>query len=144
MELANIEQLLKKYENAETSLREEAILKDYFSQQDVAPHLYEYKALFSYFEQSGQEQFTKAIPLQRKPTNFWWLSVAAMVLIVFGVYFTNSDTERISEKERKEAQMALLETQKAFQMISENLNKGNQVAIQGLNEFDKAHSKVFK
>ena len=65
MELTNIEKLIEKYENAETSLQEEALLKDYFSSDTVAPHLYEYKALFNYFDISSEERFTKTIPLKR-------------------------------------------------------------------------------
>lgn len=144
MELANIERLLKKYENAETTLQEEAILKDYFSQEDVAPHLHEYKALFTYFAESKSERFTKTIPLQRKKSNLWWLSIAASVVIVFGVYFSTMKSDTLSAQEQKEAEIALLETKKAFQLISENLNKGNNVALTGLNEFDKAQNKVFK
>lgn len=143
MELANIEQLLIKYENAETSLQEEAILKNYFSKEDIAPHLYEYKALFNYFEKSGNERFTKTIPLQRKRPNLWWLSIAASVVIVFGAYFYNNSAG-LSTAEQKEAELALLETQKAFQLISQNLNKGNEVAAAGLTQFDEAQRKVFK
>ena len=46
MELANIEKLIEKYLNAATSLQEEATLKNYFTQGDIAPHLQEYEALF--------------------------------------------------------------------------------------------------
>ena len=143
MELANIEQLLKKYENAETSLQEEAILKNYFSREDIAPHLYEYKALFNYFEMSGGEKFTKTIPLKRKRTSLWWLSIAASVVLVSSVYFMNTNTD-ISASDQKEAELALLETQKAFQLISENLNKGGNAAANSLSEFNKAQNKVFK
>ena len=59
MELTNIENLLEKYENAETSLKEEAVLRTYFSQENVAAHLLEYKPLFVYFNESSEERLQK-------------------------------------------------------------------------------------
>jgi hypothetical protein len=50
MELANIEKLVEKYLNAETSLKEEQTLKHYFTNGNVAPHLQEYSYLFNYFK----------------------------------------------------------------------------------------------
>jgi hypothetical protein len=52
MELANIEKLVAKYENAETTLKEETILRDYFLSDNVAPHLEEYQLMFTYFQAS--------------------------------------------------------------------------------------------
>ena len=143
MELVNIENLIEKYENAETSLKDEAALKTYFSQDEVAPHLEEYKAMFIYFQESKQERFTKTIPLRKKTSNMWWLSIAASVALIFSVYFMNSPGG-LSASEKQEAEMAFLETQKAFQLISQNLNKGGNVAMAGLSEFEKAQNKVFK
>ena len=143
MELANIEKLIEKYENAETSLKEETVLKTYFSQDGVAPHLEEYKAMFIYFQESKEERFTKTIPLRKKTSNMWWLSIAASVALIFSVYFVNSPRD-LTASEQKEAEMAFLETQKAFQLISQNLNKGGNVAMAGLSEFEKAQNKVFK
>ena len=144
MELANIEKLLKKYLDAETSLQEEAVLQDYFAQDTVAPHLHEYKALFTYFSNSKAERFTKTIPLKPRRTNWKWLSVAAAVVLLFSVYSIQQSSRGLTTQEEKEALAALEETQKAFQLISQNLNKGESVAIAGLNEFDKAQSKIFK
>ncbi len=145
MELTNIENLLEKYENAETSLKEEASLKNYFLNEDVAPHLVEYKTLFAYFNDSKEERYTKTIPLKRKQTNFWWLSVAASIALMVSVYVINdTGADTISLQERAEAMQALKDTQKAFQLISQNLNKGGNVAMAGLGEFEKAQNKVFK
>ena len=48
MELAKIEKLISKYLEAETTLEEENILKNYFSKDDIPIHLVEYKKLFNY------------------------------------------------------------------------------------------------
>ena len=49
MVLNNIEILIEKYENGETTLKEEQQLKNYFSQETVEPHLEVYKSMFQYF-----------------------------------------------------------------------------------------------
>tara|TARA_R110002073_G_scaffold72537_1_gene177332 strand:- start:328452 stop:328892 length:441 start_codon:yes stop_codon:yes gene_type:complete len=145
MELNSIEKLLEKYENAETSLKEEALLKDYFSNNTVPTHLQEYKLIFNYFSESKTEQFTKTIPLKRKTSKVWWLSIAASIALVFSVYFMNdAGFDKITPSEQQEAALAFKETQKAFQLISKNLNKGENIAMSGLSEFEKAQNKVFK
>ncbi len=143
MELANIEQLIESYENAETTLAEEQLLKDYFQQENIPAHLLEYKAMFNYFDESSTERYTKTLPLKPRKANWKWLSVAAAVVLLFSIYSINT-SNTLSDKERIEAELAYAETQKAFQMISQNLNKGGSVAIAGLQEFSKAKNKVFK
>lgn len=143
MELVNIEKLIEKYENAETSLQEEQLLKEYFQQDSVPAHLLEYKAMFNYFDESSEEHLTKSIQLKPRRSNWKWLSIAATVALLVSIYTINSPGT-ISESERQEAQLAFQETQKAFQLISQNLNKGNTVAMAGLQEFGKAQNKVFK
>jgi len=89
MELANIEKLVEKYENAETTLQEEAILKNYFTQEEVAPHLQDYKFMFTYFATAKDETYTKTIkldPKKSKKRNLQWLSVAASVALLFSVF----------------------------------------------------------
>lgn len=143
MELINIEKLIEKYENAETSLQEEQLLKEYFQKDAVPVHLLEYKAMFNYFDENSTERYTKPIRLKPIRTNWKWLSIAATVALLVSIYTINSPGT-ISESERQEAQLAYQETQKAFQLISQNLNKGNTVAFAGLQEFGKAQNKIFK
>lgn len=144
MELSNIEKLLIKYENAETSLQEEKVLKNYFNNNNNVPtHLLEYKAMFGYFNESSEEQFTKTIQLKPRRLNWAWLSVAAAIVLTISIYTFRND-DGISDSERREAELAYIETQKAFQLISQNLNKGENIAMAGLQEFEKAQNKVFK
>jgi hypothetical protein len=63
MVLNNIEKLIEKYNNAETTLNEEAQLKAYFASDNVEPDLEHYKSLFQYFSLSQKEQYTKAVTL---------------------------------------------------------------------------------
>lgn len=143
MELVNIEKLIEKYENAETSLQEEQELKTYFQKEDVPAHLLEYKALFNYFDQSSKERYTKSIQLKPRKMHWKWLSIAAAVALLISV-FTIDRFGTISDAERHESELAYQETQKALLLISQNLNRGENVAMAGLQEFGKAQNKVFK
>lgn len=137
MELANIEKLLEKYLNAETTIAEEKTLKNYFSNGNVAPHLEEYQALFGYFSTSKQERFTKTIQLNSKKRNWKWLSVAASVILLVSVY---NGYENIQQRK---AEKVYAETIGALELLSANLNKGN-VAIAQLQHFEDTTNKIFK
>ena len=138
MESIKIEQLIEKYLDAETTLQEEAVLQDYFVNSKVAPHLQEYQALFGYFAESKNERYTKTIQLKTKKTNWKWLSVAASVAILFSVYTGYNNIQ-----ERAEAEIAFQQTQEAFQLLSNNMNKGT-AAIGYLGEYQTTTNKIFK
>ena len=124
MVLNNIEQLLEKYENGETTLKEEQQLKDYFSQETVEPHLEMYKPMFQYFLATKQERFTKDVPLKTKrKSNYKWISVAAVAVLMFGVYikFSNPIT---SNQLTDDELYALNETKRALDLLSSNFKKG--------------------
>jgi hypothetical protein len=138
MELANIEKLLEKYLNATSTITEENELKDYFLSDNVAPHLQEYQALFGYFSTSKDERFTKTIQLKTQKSNWKWLSVAASVVLLISVY---SGYENYQE--RKQTEVLYAQTMEALDMVSVNLNKGND-AIAQLQHFENTTNKVFK
>lgn len=54
MDYKYIEQLLERYWIAETTEKEESILRAFFSQSDVPAHLLPYKELFSYEESQAE------------------------------------------------------------------------------------------
>ncbi|MHB1147697.1 MAG: hypothetical protein ACYC01_08900 [Lutibacter sp.] len=137
MELVNIEKLLEKYLDAETSIAEENKLKTYFSGDDVAPHLEEYREMFGYFSASKSERFTKTIQLKSRKLNWKWLSVAASAVLLVSVY------TGYQKNQQEKAEKIYLETQFAFNMLSANLNKGT-AAISELQEFENTTNKILK
>lgn len=144
MELANIEKLVEKYLNAETTLQEETILKNYFTGDFVAPHLQEYRSMFNYFAATQKETFTKTIQLEPKKSkkmNLKWLSVAASVMLLFSVFI--GKTQYDEYKERKEAEKIYAQVSKGLFMLSSNLKKGQQAVAQ-LQTYENKVNKALK
>jgi hypothetical protein len=142
MVLNNIDDLLEKYNNGETTLKEEQQLKDYFSQETVAPNLEVYKPMFNYFVVNKQEQFTKIVALKSKNNfNYKWLSVAAVAVLMFGFYFSNQQPNQDNLGTYQDPGLAYNEITKSLELVSESLNKGtSQVGY--LNAIDKAGTEV--
>jgi hypothetical protein len=148
MELDKIEQLLENYFEGNTSSAEEKQLKNYFASEDVAPHLEEYRAVFGYFSEAKKEQFTAEIPLTKKKKNYIaWLSVAASVMVMFGVGFYVYNNSFTSSNEDlgtfDNPELAFKETQKALDLISTHVNTGIE-SMHYINEFEQSKNKVFK
>ena len=145
MVLNNIEKLLEKYENGETTLNEEQQLKNYFSQETVAPHLEIYKPMFAYFLVNQQEQFTKDIPLKTKKLfNYKWISVAAVAVLMLGIYFNEpimSSYKTYAYGTYSEPEDALNELSNSLAMISNHFNKGTST-VGYLNEVNKGTSTL--
>lgn len=145
----NIEALLEKYDNGETSLKEEQELSAYFSQENVAPHLESYRAIFQYFANTKQETFTKKVPTVAKKRSYiyQWIAVAAVIVVMFG-FFTQFDaTEQKSSFDdlTKEQQMAYNQTKEAFDLLATKFNEGaSNVSVLGVvgAQFDKGVEKV--
>lgn len=157
----NIEELLEKYENGETSLKEEQQLKNYFSQETVAPHLEMYKPMFAYFLVNEKEQFTKDVPLKTKNYfEYSWISVAAVVVLFLGFYFINPfaspNQDELGTFSESEKELAYNEVTSALQLISSSFNKGMKQMnylnnmelgvskVNYLNELDNTTSQIFK
>ena len=127
MVLDNIEKLLEKYDNGETTLQEEQQLKHYFREETVPPHLEGYKAMFQYFSVTSEEQFTKDVPLKTKTSNLYtWISVAAVIAIMFGVYINQPTSISSLEDLTSEQQLAYNQTVEGLQYLGIAFNKGNE------------------
>jgi lysine/ornithine N-monooxygenase len=162
MVLDNIEKLLEKYDNAETTLQEEQQLKNYFSQETVAPHLEVYKPMFMYFSQTQNEQFTKTIPLETKKTYtlYKWISVAAIAVLMFAVYTQIGNQVKSMDNLSQDELMAYNQTVEAFNLLASKFNKGTESMdaltlmsaslekgtenVSYLGEFSNTQNKIFK
>lgn len=137
MELDRIEKLLEKYFEAETTEAEEQVLRDYFTGGSVAEHLKEYSVMFSYFSKAKEERFTKQVPLKPRVNYYKWISVAALAVLVFGIYFGKQN------QDQKEAEYAYQQTKKALGLLAQNLDRGTQ-KVAYLNEFQETKQKIYK
>ena len=128
MELANIEKLVEKYLNAETTLQDEKTLRTYFKEAIVPTHLQEYAYLFSYFANTKDETFSQTIKLESKKSKkstVKWLSIAASILLLFGIFIGEQAYKRHQAKKQFE------QISKGLRLLSLNLKKG-EVAVSSL------------
>lgn len=137
MELADIERLITKYLNATTTLQEENVLRRYFTSKNVAPHLQQYRVLFEYFKQSKTEIFTHNIELKsNRKKHFKWLSVAASVVLLISVFVGKREYDRY----QRDKQFAIIKN--TLQMVSFNLNKGNDALYTVSDNLTKGNAAI--
>ncbi|MDX1471338.1 MAG: hypothetical protein R3213_07560 [Flavobacteriaceae bacterium] len=121
-----IEKLLEKYEDGETSIAEERLLKNFFAKDNVPQHLISYKPIFNYFSETKSEQYEPKVSFTHKRKfSYGWISIAAGLVIMLGLYFGQTSTN--SQQEKEEALMAYNQTMEALNMVAVNLNQGKEV-----------------
>jgi hypothetical protein len=148
MDCKTIKEILDKYWEGETSLKEEQLLKTYFNSDQVAKELESFRPLFVYYKEQKAKTATQSFEgLKRKPVVHrllpTWVTVAASILIlvvagtfcyvpqntsnpaIFAIDETVKDTYKDPEKAYKEAKAALL-------LISKGLNKGMKKTKEGV------------
>ena len=83
MKEKEIQQLIERFLEGETTNAEEQMLYDYFNGRDVADSLKPYQEMFRWYAARMPEQ--KANPKRR--TYAKWLSIAASILLLVGIGF---------------------------------------------------------
>jgi hypothetical protein len=137
MDWDKIEILLDKFENAETNLAEEQLLKSVFEKEEIPIHLQSYKMLFNTYTASKVESFKPELKVIKTSFNWRYLSIAASILILFSVSIGYQQYEK-----KQKAKEAFTETKKALNMLSQNMNKGNLAFVQ-LKEYQYTTDKIF-
>ncbi len=163
MELTDIEKLLDKYWNGDTTVEEEQLLQRYFSEERVPDHLEGVATLFQTFSADRQfkqldddfdEALIRDIEKTEKQFSFKnWLSVAAVItlLIVSALWVKDmlpeqtqpvtTGSQRIEVDTYKDPQLAYEQTKEALLLISSMMNKGTK-QVEKLEKFHEAQKTV--
>ncbi len=145
MESVKIEKLLEAYFEGTTTLAEEKLLRNYFNSNNVAGHLEQYTPIFKGLKVASEERSSRDFKLpesKSKTIKTWWYSVAAILLVAFGVgsfYFSQPHYSQ----EEKEALAAFEKSIKAMMLLSENLNKGAE-QLTFVDQFEITKDKIFE
>lgn len=160
MDYNKIQALLDKYWEAQTSIEEEKILKNYFNQSDIDTRLKEFQPLFQHFElekevsvsdgfedrllsQISEKPDTKVIQL--KSWYYRIASAAAILLICFTAYFLQQyEPMQPSKKgatvivldDAENAEEAYAKVKAALMIVSAKMNKGNQATKQSIGKLN--------
>ncbi len=164
MDYKHISELLEKYWTGESSLSEEAQLRQYFEQGPVAPEHRQFAPLFQLFgQQQEKEQLSADFDekllaeleseppeakirtlASRRKLGFYLSRIAAVVTLALGLWwFTESplpsqEVAQLNNEEVEEARETYRQAKAALLLLSTKMNKGTATAARGLNELDKS------
>ncbi len=145
MEQSRLDLLLRKHENAETTLAEERELKRYFA--NTSNQVADQAVVFRYFEQEKSVTMKSAVrlpPKQKKKSRVLpWLAAAAVVAMVgVGFLFNQDPTSQKDLGTYNNPEMAYEQTQQALSLLSGKMNIGiNQV--QYASEYNETTGIIF-
>ncbi|MCK9218428.1 MAG: hypothetical protein PHF97_02575 [Bacteroidales bacterium] len=146
MNITEIELLLGKYLDGDTTLDEENFLRTFFQNEEIPAHLKFYRVYFNYTQSAQQEkinpefeqQLTFRLTTENQKTPivtiqsahhrfFYWSSIAAGILLLVGLYFTfqndfvkNKNNANLSANQK----IAYIQARDALMLVSGNLNVG--------------------
>jgi hypothetical protein len=141
MNLHEIEKLLEKYFEGETSLSEEKQLRDFFASGNVPERWKNLEGYFSFIIREQDQQIddiefdnkvmsalkgNKLAPIVdlHRPWIYWIAGIAAGLLILMAVFVKFDPFSRKIEDTYKDPQTAYLEARKILLFVSAKFNKG--------------------
>jgi len=161
MEYQRLEELLERYLEGQSTLEEEALLKEYFSQAGLPPEQKEMQELFRYFANAGQvaaspfdmrNELNAALESEwKKETGsrfrriFLWVgSAAAVIALSFGIYKYQNKPGPIVKDTFTDPRLAYIETKRALLLVSRTMNRhtANLKYLAKIDESFKHASKI--
>jgi hypothetical protein len=159
-----VNRLLEKYFNVESTIEEEAVLNQYFSQELVDNSLKQVKVFFNVLQKAKSTTYSKDLTLSKKEniiklesknankrvTLNWWKTAAAAALISAGGYFVTKNVinttstnqhfvqSRVNKIEPQTPEEAYEITLQALALVSKKYNKGQEEILDGMKSFQEA------
>ncbi|SDR85526.1 hypothetical protein [Gramella sp. MAR_2010_147] len=146
MELNRIEKLLERYEEGETSLAEENLLRDYFLNEDVPEHLISYKLMFTFSAKQSKKTFEQKPKVKSGKSRYAWTSIAAILIVALGIFFFNDSSRMLKDGDLgtiSDEEMALQKTKETLNMVSQFMNEGKSDLVY-LKEFNNTKNKIIE
>jgi len=161
MDSSNIDELLTRYWNCETSLEEEEQLRRYFTGGQVPDHLRETAVLFRYFEEGKKKSlqdpaFEKEItqklgtPKRSRSVNLFYNTMriaAGVTVLMLAIWFVRREVRTTTPQEvvdtYNDPQLAFEETKKALMIISKSFGQAETQAKK-INLFNEAQEEIQK
>lgn len=142
MDKNTIKKLLDRYFEGASSIKEEQLLKTYFTSNNIDSEFEEFKHLFAFFAHEKQIKTSSSfeLPSIRKPAKTVqlrarrWAAAAILVLSISSWYFMNNSTNKKqlsqqidwSKYEPKTEQQAIQLTLEAFKKTSSAMRQGTR------------------
>ncbi|HMG90817.1 MAG TPA: hypothetical protein VK589_12185 [Chryseolinea sp.] len=161
MDSKRINELLSKYWNCETSLEEEAELREHFKSGNIPDELRETAPLFRYFEENkkkslndisfdGQVMEKIQTPKQGQMAKLVYNSMriaAGLTVVIAATWFIRNEIRSTTPQEVVDSyddpKMAFEETKKALMMISKSFGTAEEEAKK-INLFNEAQEDIQK
>lgn len=155
MDYSQLETLIRKYWDCETSLEEEERLREWFRTHEVPERFKETAKLFSYFDEQKQKATDKQFEAKvfknlqteakGKTVSLWQTSLriaAGIAVVAAAIFFVRQELiEKHDIAEIEDPQRALEETKKAFMMISKGFSAAEE-NTKKINVLNEAEDKV--
>lgn len=158
MNLHEIERLLEKYFEGETTLSEEEQLREFFTSGEVPESMKNLKRYFTFIEQEKnltlddagfderimahtRESKLAVITDIRRPWIYWIAGVAASILIIIAVFMKFDPFSRRIDDTYKDPQVAYVEAKKILLYISGKFNQGTK-NLEAVNSLDKGLTEL--
>ncbi len=152
MDLKQVEIILEKYWEGNSSMEEERLIKDFFAFGDVPEHLEQYRELFIAEElwvnpligRDFDKEIIEKINGTKNQSRWNLLKIAAIGLILIITYISvyQFDNQKVLAEDTTESpEAALAETKRAFLMIAEAMTISEKQVLM-FSKLDETNEKI--